>query len=80
MKKQRYTTSKMTSGYNGVSRYYVYDTVSKGRVTVHAHLMRSTAELQADQLNISDMVKPYDEDPRPYEVRLAEATEAYSKK
>jgi hypothetical protein len=77
MKKPRYTVRKMTSGYTGLSKYYVYDLVGKGRVTVHAHLMRADAQVEADSLNVSDMVKPYDEDPRPYEVRLAEAQAAF---
>jgi hypothetical protein len=55
----------------------VYDTKDKGRVTVHAYLMRDAAQAEADNLNISDMVKPHGEDPRPYEVRLAEAREAF---
>lgn len=43
---------------------------------MHAMLRREDAQLQADGLNIADMVKPHAEDPRPYEVRLAEAEAA----
>jgi hypothetical protein len=67
----------MTSGYTGVSKYYVYDLKAKDRVTVHAYLTRSGAQLEADGLNIGDMVKPHAEDPRPYEVRRAEAEAKY---
>lgn len=74
---RRYTVRKQTSGYNGNVRYYVYDTVSQGRVTVHAYLGRDAAQASADYLNIGDMVKSYDDDPRPYEVRYAEAEAAY---
>ncbi len=77
--KPRFTVRKQTSGYSGTVRYYVYDTVAKGRVSVHADLMRDTAQYSADNLNISDMVLPHAEDQREYEVRLAEATEKYKK-
>lgn len=76
-KRNRYTVRKQTSGWTGVSKFYVYDTVDKGRVTVQAYLGRDTAQAEADQLNISDMVRPHEEDPRPYEVRRAEAEAAY---
>ncbi len=76
-RKHRFTVRKMVNGYNGVAKYYAYDLKTKGRVTVHAHLMRDTAQMEADRLNIADMVKPHAEDPRPYEVREAEATDAY---
>lgn len=75
--KVRYTVRKQTSGYNGDVRYYVYDTVSKGRVTAYPVNLRSTAQIHADRLNVADMVRPHAEDPRPYEERLAEATAAY---
>lgn len=75
--KPRYTVRKMTSGWNGDVKWYVFDTVKKGRVSVHAMIGRDAAQLSADELNISDMVKPHAEDPRPYEERLAEARAAF---
>ncbi len=75
--KHRYTVRKMSSGYTGKVTYYVYDTIGKGRVTVHAHLMRDTAQMEADSLNISEMVKPHAEDSRSYEIRLEEAKSAF---
>ncbi len=77
MTKARFTVRKQSSGYTYSVKYYVYDTVSKGRVSVHAMLTRDAAQASADALNISDMVKPHAEDPRPYDVRHAEATAAY---
>ena len=75
--KNRYTVRKQSSGYSASVRYYVYDTVSKGRVTVHAYLLRDAAQADADGHNILDMVKPHDEDPRPFEVRYEEAKAVY---
>jgi hypothetical protein len=74
---ERFTVRKMVSGRTGVAKFYVYDTVSKGRVTVHAHLLRDSAAAEADSLNIGDMVRPHAEDPRPYDERRAEAEESY---
>lgn len=70
----------MVSGRTGIPKFYVYDTQTKGRVTVHAYLIRGGAEASADSLNISDMVSPHASDPRPYDVRWAEASEAYRNK
>lgn len=75
--RNRYTVRKQTSGYSSSVRYYVYDLQTKSRVSVHADILRGSAQASADRLNISEMVKDYAEDPRPYEVRLAEATMAY---
>jgi hypothetical protein len=75
--KPRYTVRKQTSGWSGTVRYYVWDRVKKSRVTVHADLHRDVAQMHADSLNVMDMVKPHAEDPRPYEVRLAEAEAAF---
>lgn len=71
-RKPRFTVRKQSSGYSASVKWYVYDTVSKGRVSVHAVIGRDAAQVSADALNISDRVKPHAEDPRPYEVRLAE--------
>ncbi len=76
--KRRFTVRKMTSGYNGDVRYYVYDLQAKARVTVHSFLTRPGAQSEADELNISELVKSHAEDPRPYEVRLAEALAAFT--
>lgn len=70
---------KQTSGYNGITKYIVV-MLRNGRaerVSVHAHITRESAQMAADDLNISDMVKDYDQDPRPYAERLAEARAAY---
>lgn len=47
----RYTVRKQTSGYNGFSTWYVYDTHKKGRVTVHAFGTPEGAQNSADGLN-----------------------------
>lgn len=73
----RYRVRQTTSGYSGVTKFNVWDTVDKGRVNVHAHLSRAGAQLQADGLNISDMIRDYDDDPRPYAERRAEAEAIY---
>lgn len=73
---ERYIVRTTTSGYNGVTRYNVFR-VGGGRVSVHAHATRDAAQVHADELNIGAMVKDYDQDPRPYEERLAEARMAY---
>jgi hypothetical protein len=78
--KPRYTVRKMTSGWNGVSKFYVYDLQQKERVTVHAHLMREAAQADADRLNILDMCVPGTEDPRPFDVRYEEARQRYLKR
>lgn len=73
----RYRVRATTSGYNGVTKYNVWDTARKGRVNVVAHHSREGAQMQADDLNIGDMVRDHADDPRPYAVRLAEAEAAY---
>lgn len=73
----RYTVRKQSSGRTFSETFYVYDTVRKGRVSVHAVRARETAQHEADALNIGDMVKDYADDPRPYAERLAEAEAAY---
>lgn len=75
--KHRFTVRKMTSGYTGVVKWYVYDLVGKGRVTVHAYLGRDSAQAEADGLNIIEMTVPAANDPRPFEVRHAEAAQRY---
>lgn len=80
MAKFRFTVRKQSSGYAASVTFYVYDTVSKGRVSVHAG-SREQAQAQADDLNIGDLVKPHSEDSRPYAVRRGEAaTEYYRRK
>lgn len=71
---------KVTSGWNGFPSFVVVrkrDDGSYGRVTVHAHGSREAALSDADGLNIGSLVKPHEEDPRPYEERRAEAEHAY---
>jgi hypothetical protein len=74
--KPRYTVRKQSSGYAFSETFYVYDLVGKGRVSVHAGT-RETAQAEADSLNVSDLVKKHAEDPRPYDVRRAEAQAKY---
>ncbi|MGH7743401.1 MAG: hypothetical protein ACREQ5_01070 [Candidatus Dormibacteria bacterium] len=69
-----------TSGWNGISKYIVVMNPGGRRVSVHAHITRSSAQASSDALNIADLVKPHAEDPRPYAVRLAEAEVAYREK
>ena len=73
----RYRTRKQTSGRNGNVTYFVYDLVGHGRVTVHAHPSREGAQYEADDLNVSDMIRDYVDDPRDYWVRWTEAAAAY---
>jgi hypothetical protein len=47
------------------------------RVSTHPHLTLGSAQAEADELNISSLIKDFDQDPRPYEVRRAEAAAAY---
>lgn len=70
---------QMTSGRTGITKYIVVK-LSGGvahRVSVHAHISRDSAQYEADDLNIAEMVLPYDEDPRPYAIRQAEAAATY---
>lgn len=77
MTKSRYTVRKQSSGYSSSETFVVWKR-GGGRVTVNAHRTREAAQAEADVLNISDMVKDYADDPRPYAERLAEATAAYA--
>lgn len=47
------------------------------RVTVNPYGTRQGAEANADDLNIAAGTAPFNEDPRPWEVRRAEAAERY---
>jgi len=66
-----FTVRKTTSGYNGITKYVVYN--GPKRVTVHAYGTRESAQANADELTIGAMVKDHAEDPRPYKDKLAEA-------
>lgn len=79
MTRRRFTVRKQSSGYSHSVTFYVYDTTRRGRVSVHA-MSREQAQASADDLNISDMVAPAADDPRPYEARRAEAEAAYYSK
>lgn len=70
-----YSVRKQSSG-RAFSETYVV--VRRGeRVSTHPHRTRATAQAEADELNVSGAVKDHNEDPRPYEVRRAEAETAY---
>lgn len=73
----KFSVRKMVSGRNGDVRWIVVKNPGGRRVSVHAEILRSVAQATADRLNISAMVKDYAEDPRPYEVRRAEAEAAF---
>jgi hypothetical protein len=72
-----FSVRKQVSGWTGDEKFIVVVKKTGSRVTVHAHLVREHAQAHADQLNIGEMVKPYAEDPRPYDVRLEEARCTY---
>lgn len=72
-----YAVRQTKSGYNGIVKYIVVLNPGGRRVSVHAHHTRTSAQADADSLNIGEMVKPHAEDPRPYAVRRAEAEAAY---
>ena len=72
----RYTVRKQSSGYTFNETFYVYDTQRKGRVSVHAGT-RESAQQDADSLNITNAVRDHADDPRPFAIRLAEATAAF---
>jgi hypothetical protein len=73
---RRYTARKQSSGRTFSETWYAYDTQRKTRVSVHAST-RECAQADADDLNIGDMIADYADDPRPYDVRRAEAEAAY---
>lgn len=73
----QFNVRKTASGYTGIAKFLVFN--GSKRVTVHAFGTKEAAQASADDLNINAMVKDFDEDPRPYSVRLAEATAAYTK-
>jgi hypothetical protein len=51
-RRPRYTVRKQSSGYTASVTFYVYDTVRKGRVSVHAG-SRESALVDAARLNAS---------------------------
>lgn len=71
-----YRVRQTKSGYNGDVKYLVH-LLGRGRVSVHAHHTRDSAQAAADRLNVGAMVRDHHEDPRPYDVRLAEAQAVY---
>lgn len=77
MAKHPFSVRKQSSGYTLSEKYIVVKNPGGKRVSVHAHHTREEAVHAADTLNIAEMVKPYDQDPRPYAVRRAEAETAY---
>jgi hypothetical protein len=65
------------SSSRALSETFVVVKLNGGRVSTWPHTTREAAQTEADDLNIGAMVKPQDEDPRPYDVRRAEAAAAY---
>lgn len=68
-----------TSGWNGVPKFIVVQ-LRDGRahrVSVHPFTTRESAQASADDLNIGAGVLPFEDDPRPYDVRHAEAAQRY---
>lgn len=77
MTRHPFRVRKQSSGRTFSETYIVVMNPGGRRVTVHPHRTRETAQAEADRLNIAELVKDYDQDPRPYDVRLAEAEAAY---
>lgn len=77
MARHPYAVRQTKSGYNGAVKYVVVKNPGGQRVSVHATPSRTSAQADADRLNIGAMVKDHAEDPRPYAERLAEAEAAY---
>jgi hypothetical protein len=76
-KPAHYSINKVTSGYNGDERWIVVKNPGRHRVSVQAHRSRRSAEFTAEALNIQELVKSPEEDPRSYQVRRAEAEALY---
>ena len=74
--KPAYTVRKMSSGRTFSIRWNVICRTG-GRVNVHAHPTRESAQHNADELIVSALVLPHELDPRDYEVRHAEARAAW---
>jgi hypothetical protein len=72
-----YVVRKQSSGYTASVKWIVVKNPGARRVTVVAHHSQRAAQIEADALNVSALVKDHAEDPRPYEVRLAEAEATY---
>jgi hypothetical protein len=75
--KLRYRVRKQSSGYTLSETFIVIDSRTGGRISVQPCRTRESAQHEADQLNIGDMVKDYADDPRPYAERRAAAEAAY---
>lgn len=71
--RRRFTVRKQSSSYALSETFYIYDLVRKGRVTVWPHPTREGAQSDADELEIEAMVWDYEDDQRPYAVRITEA-------
>lgn len=71
-----YRVRKITSGYTGRESYVVVRR-GAGRVSVESYPTRQGAEAHADELNIGLIVPLYEDDPRPYAERRADAERDY---
>lgn len=67
---------KQASGRTASEKFVVVKR-GGGRVSTWPHAVREHAQAEADELNIGAMVKSFDEDQRPYDVRRAEAEALY---
>lgn len=75
-KRPAFRVKSQSSGYAGGKKYVV---VGDGdRVTVRPHLTADGAQAEANELIIGALVLDYDDDPRPYDVRRAEAEAAWN--
>lgn len=72
-----YAVRKQASGRAASVKFIVVKNPNGGRVSTWPHGTRESAQTEADDLNIAAMVKDHAEDPRPYDVRLAEARATY---
>jgi hypothetical protein len=70
-------TVRAQSSRDGSTKFYVYDTRRKGRVSAHTATHRDTAQHEADELNIAELVPDFVVDPRPYNERLADARRVF---
>lgn len=76
-RKHPFAVRQQTSGYTGASVFIVVRNPGGRRVSVHPYVTRSAAQQDADLCNITELVKPYDTDPRPLKDRYADAEATY---
>ena len=78
--KPPYRVRKQSAGSRGTFDAYIVVKLGGGRATTWPHVNRADAQAEADRLNVGDMVRDYAEDPRPYDVRRADAQRDYEER